>query len=155
MVRTALMAFVLLAAVGTGCTLTPIYGDASRAGATMVSFSYAEPSSRLEQVIYQELSLRFARSEAPGTPELTVSVYKSAGDLGSNVQVTVTAVASVTRDGAVIYSGTRKAAALYVEGAQELANVSARTEAEERAAKSAAESLRLALLAQFAGGITP
>jgi hypothetical protein len=154
------MALVFLALLVPGCSpLTPIYGDASRPRSAQASFRFSEPETRLEQIVYRELSLRFAQSTAPGTPELTVSTTRRARDLGKTsrepfdqTEVTVIATATVMLDGAVVYSATRQAAAIYADSDQILANVSARDDAEERAARAAAESLRLALLASFARG---
>ena len=67
-------------------------------------------------------------------------------------RVTVTATLTVTpRDGGATapMSFTRQASAEYTTSGQVLANTAAATDAQERAARAAAESLRLALLASL------
>jgi hypothetical protein len=66
-------------------------------------------------------------------------------------RVTVTATLSVTpRDGSgAPLSFTRMAIAEYTTSSQVLANTAAATDAQERATRAAAESLRLALLASL------
>ncbi|SFZ85084.1 hypothetical protein SAMN02983003_2374 [Devosia enhydra] len=145
----------LIAPLAACSSLTPVYSD-GQIGARQMSFAYAEPRNRLEQVIYQELGLRLGKTTDPSAPliQVTASVYSRDLTLGSNPapadarEATVTATAKVLDGpgGRELLQVRRNASASYTENAQGLANFSARTEAEERAAKAAAESLRLALL---------
>ncbi|UJW84323.1 hypothetical protein [Devosia sp. SL43] len=139
------------------CSFAPVY-TGPLASQPMLNLAYAKPNSRLEQVVYQELALRFGSSDAATAPLATVSVSSSAADTmlsatanpSKAIEVTVTATLTITaRDGstAPAQSFTRMATASYTRNGQVLADNAAATEAAERAAKAAAESLRLAVLA--------
>jgi len=147
------------AALGA-CSFSPVYSGAL-ASQPMLNLAYAKPTSRLEQVVYQELALRFGSSDAPTAPLASVSVSASSDDIGRSktsnpnaaYRVTVTASLTIThRDGTQgeRLAFTRTASADYTTSGQVLADTAAATEAGERAAKAAAESLRLAVLAALA-----
>lgn len=151
---------VLAAASALGaCSFSPVYGDHGRQmGQSRLELAYAKPNSRLEQVIYQELALRFGTATAENAPLLQVSASSSAARVGESatsnpnesIRVTVTASATITmRDGSATQPIrlTRHASADYTSSNQILAAEAARAEAGERAARSAAESLRLAIFA--------
>jgi hypothetical protein len=154
---------VAATAVIGGCSFSPVYSGAL-AGQTNLNLAYAKPTSRLEQIIYQDLALRLGRSAAETAPLVTVSAAASGGSLGFLTatanpskpnRVTVTATATIAvRDGtkAEPLVLTRRATAEYTTNSQVLADTSAGIEASERAAKAAAESLRLAILAALSGG---
>ncbi len=150
------------AALLGGCSFSPVYSGAL-ADQSSLNLAYAKPTSRLEQIIYQDLALRLGRSEAETAPLVTVSAAASGGGLGfltatanpsKPSRMTVTATATITaRDGSdakplVI---TRRASAEYTTNSQVLADTTASIEAGERAARAAAESLRLAILAALSG----
>jgi hypothetical protein len=147
----------------SACTFSPVYSGAL-ASQPLLNLAYAKPNSRLEQIVYQELSLRLGRSEAETAPLATVSVSSSAGGLGFLTatanpskphRVTVTATVTIARrDGSDVdpISFTRRATAEYTTNNQVLADTTAATEASERAARAAAESLRLAVLAALSRG---
>ncbi|MHA6730982.1 hypothetical protein [Devosia sp. A369] len=155
--RPIAMAGVLLGA-GTmlgACSFTPVYGGTTAAQPAL-SLAYAKPASRLEQIIYQELALRFGSSDAETARLAMVTASASAVAIGLSAtanpykltRVTVTATLNISdRDGTKPLSITRHASADYTTSDQVLANQAAATEAGERAAKAAAESLRLGLLA--------
>jgi LPS-assembly lipoprotein len=153
--RRGLLVLLLATSVASlpGCTMTPVYGDRGLDASSM-ALSYASPQTRLEQVIYQELALSFGADAGPTAPTIRVSTVSSARDLtrtGSPdpqplKEVTVTAVATITSpSGQVLPTITRSATASYRGGPQVLANTIAFDEAAERAAKSVAEALRLAI----------
>lgn len=161
--RFAMLSFSLLALAGApllaACTLTPVYSGRNAESADL-ALAYAAPTSRLDQVIYQELALRFGRSDAATAPLATLSTSARSRAVVNTVtvnpnkayEVTVTATLTITqRDGSATkpVTITRTASAGYTDGAQVLNDQSAYAEASERAAKSAAESLRLALLANL------
>lgn len=145
------------------CSFQPVYSG-TLASQPMLNLAYGKPANRLEQVIYQELALRLGRSEAETAPLATVTTSVSGGALGfltatanpsKPYRVTVTATLTLTRrDGSpaepLVLS--RRASAEYTANSQVLSDVTASTEATERAARAAAESLRLALLAELSGG---
>lgn len=154
-------ALVAVAVPLAGCSFSPVYGGAgAMAGQQRLALNYAEPSTRLEQIIYQELRLRLGSSEAPQAPRATVTVVSVATDptlaetsgilFNDTRRVTVTATLTIVRPGEPRpLTFTRVATADYVSTNQVLAANAAADEAAERAAKAAAESLRLALLADL------
>ena len=164
--RATLLGAALLggAALLSGCSFSPVYGGngsfgrGALADQPLLNFAYAKPNSRLEQVIYQELALRLGESTAQTAPLVQVSVGSIAGDVllavtpdpRKPVEVTIIASMTITaRDGSgkAEVSITRRATASYTRVDQILADNAAASEAQERAAKAAAESLRLAVLA--------
>lgn len=156
----ALAGSLLGAAVALGaCSFSPVYSG-TLASQPMLDLTFAKPTSRLEQVIYQELALRFGSSDAATAPLATVSVASTSGTVGLSVTAnpnklsrsTVTATLTIMRrDGtdAAPITFTRQASAEYTTSGQVLADTAAANEAAERAAKAAAESLRLAMLASL------
>lgn len=158
MIRRTIAAAMLVAMVGSGCSFSPVYSDSSPINAMSLAFTLGKPSSRIEQVIYQDIALRFAVSDAPRTPRLTVSASSSARDvmLSANQgghpdvqRVSITANATATYGGKTIFTATRTASADYTTSGQVLADKAALADAEERAARAVAESLRLTILATF------
>ncbi|MCR6671116.1 LPS assembly lipoprotein LptE [Devosia ginsengisoli] len=152
----ASLALGLATALGA-CSFTPVYSGTA-ANQPLLELAYAKPATRLEQIVYQELALRFGRSENETAPLAQVRVSSSAPAIGYSAtanpnkpyRATVTATLTLTRrDGTTAEPLvlTRQASAEYTTSGQVLADTAARTDADERAAKAAAESLRLALLA--------
>lgn len=158
--RIALAAILLGGATALGaCSFTPVYSGTLASQPTL-DLAYAKPTTRLEQIVYQELALRLGNSESATAPLVMATVAASTATIGKSVtanpnkpyRVTVTVTLTVTpRDGgaAAPMSFTRQASAEYTTSGQVLANTAAATDAQERAAKAAAESLRLALLASL------
>jgi hypothetical protein len=157
--RKGLILLVLSSMLLAGCSgLRPVYGDHGIANARM-EMNFGKPASRLDQIVYQEFALRFGRTDDAGAPRLTVSASAAGRGLTTTsvtkpatqyqVTVTVTAVVS-TADGKTVFSGSRSATAQYVGVGQVLADAEASAEASERAAKEAAEGLRLAILGALA-----
>jgi hypothetical protein len=156
--RTVLAGFMLSIGAALGaCSFSPVYSGAL-AEQPSLNLAYAKPTTRLEQVVYQELSLRLGASTSETAPLATVTTSTSTADMlvtgnlspAIPVEVTVTATLSITaRDGSDTgpRKFTRAAAADYTRSGQIIADTAAAEEAAERAAKSAAESLRLAVLA--------
>lgn len=160
--RAAIVSAALLAvAVTAGCTsFRPVYGSGTLASQPMLNLAYAKPNSRLEQVVYQELSLRFGESSSDTAPLATVqilapsavSALSSTENLRKPMEVSVTAVLTIkSRDGSnePVQMFKRRATANYTRSGQVLSDNAAAAEAAERAAKAAAESLRLAVLAEY------
>lgn len=157
--RRTLLAGLMLGVAATlgACSFTPVYSGAL-ASQPSLNLAYAKPTSRLEQIIYQDLSLRFGSSTSPMASLATVSVASSAADMvvttttnpSKPVSISVTARLTITaRDGSDTEPTVlvRTASAEYTRSGQVLADSAAATEAAERAARGAAESLRLAVLA--------
>ncbi len=142
----------------SACTLTPVYGDHGvTAEATKLSF--AAPRSRLEQVVYQELALRFGTSDAPDTPQVSLTVTSSTRVVAQSVTLdpavpgiaTVTGTITIRRGGRIVLTATRQASQTFTNDGQALANSVAQSDAAERAARGLAESLRLTILGALAG----
>ena len=157
--RLQILSFSAVALVGTpllaACTMTPVYSGRLAENPNL-ELAFAAPTNRLDQVVYQELSLRFGNS--PTAPLAKVQTSASGTTLVDTItanpnktyEVTVTATLTIEQNNdpkAKPLVLTRRATANYQTGAQILNDQSAYTEASERAAKSAAESLRLAILA--------
>lgn len=118
---------------------------------TSIAFDYADPNSREEQIVYQTLALSFPRSES--APHLKIFAaafgaedFKTAGRGSVTTTVSVTATAT-DADGKQLFRINRSADAQYVYNTQKIANESAKSDARDRAARAAAESMRLAILA--------
>lgn len=149
------LVFLIAAAAVSACSFTPVYG--TRQEDMSLAFDIGEPKNRTDQIIYQELVFRLATTQAPNSPSLTVvsstafsSPYLTNGIPGvTNSESKVTATATVRYGGDILFTATRTATAQYQAGPQVLAAEEAKINAEARAAKSVAESLRLAILAQF------
>jgi hypothetical protein len=154
---------LLIAAFGVGaalagCTMAPVHSSAMAQSSP--ALAYGEPSSRLEQVVYQELALRLGESRSPSASLVTVAVSTSGStealsdtvDPNTLRSVTVTAQMTVSpRGGSATEPITlsRTATAQYTTNAQALAAQESRNQAEEQAARAVAESLRLAYLASL------
>lgn len=149
------------AAVLSACSFTPLYGEGSLAGDGKFAFRYADPATELDRIVYQELALSFGTSRALEAPLLSVTTSAggrrvgrtSSGSPLTTNQMIVTATATITPVGALepVLSITRQASAEYTTGAQRLSNIYAQNDARERAAKAAAQSLRLQIAAQLPG----
>lgn len=161
--RLVLIASLVLAPASlAACSFQPVYSG-KLAESPQLQLAYAEPANRLQQIIYQDLAFRLGKTTSPTAP--LVSVVVSAGASAPYLSVTAnpnapyesTATATLTvtpRDGVdneplII---TRTAKAQFTQTSQVLANQAAVTEAQERATRAVAESLRLALLAALAKG---
>jgi hypothetical protein len=150
--RTAgfVVGFAALAALSACTGFTPLYGS----GGPAPALNFPEPGNRAEQLIYQDLALRFSAGTT-NAPTLDVSAKLSSGDLTSDSikhafsqkQATVTAKYQLTSaSGDVLLSGQRSASADYETGAQVLANQQALDDAAERAAHLLADTIRLSVL---------
>ncbi len=160
LLRNAFVALGLLAATAlAGCTgLTPVYGERG-IGTERHPLNYAKPNSRAEQIIYQELALRFGKASDSSSPTVRITSSNAGRKLTrSNVarpseqrEMVVTAqIELIGADGSVILSTSRSAAALYTTDSQALAANEAEREAVERAARELAETVRLTLLGALA-----
>lgn len=138
--------------------LTPVYGERG-IGVERHEFRYAKPVSRLEQIIYQELALRFGRSVDPAAPLVRITTSSALRDLtrtkvsrpSDQREAVVTArIELVDADGNVAFTATRSASALYTADSQALAETEAERDAGERAARELAETIRLTLLGTLA-----
>ena len=151
---------VSLALVSTtlaACSFQPVYSG-KLAENPQLQLAYAEPATRLDQIVYQELAFRLGKTTSPKAPLVSVVVSASSGSpylsitVNPNAPYEATATATLTvtpRDGVdeKAITITRTAKAQFTQTSQVLTNQAAITEAQERATRAVAESLRLALLA--------
>lgn len=160
LLRNAFVALSLLGATAlAGCTgLTPVYGERG-IGAERHPLNYSKPNSRAEQIIYQDLALRFGRASDAASPTVRISTSSSGRKLtrssvvrpSEQREMVVTAqIELIAADGSIILSTSRSAAALYTTDSQGLAASEAEREAIERAARELAETVRLTLLGALA-----
>jgi len=131
------------------CTLSPVYSDRASADGAF-NLAFASPSSRLEQIVYDQLVARFGRSLSPDALLVGVAVSSSAitpgpGSVGLQGVITLT-----NQSGQTVYSGIRTASASYTGSGQSLAGQQAANEAAERAALQLAESIRVTLIGVLA-----
>lgn len=160
------LALILAASlVLAGCSFTPLYGTDS--ASSEYNLAYADPSSQIEQIIYQDLSLRLGRTVSSDAPLVKISASSSSKSIGRSStglptntrELTVTANAKITQTDALnpeivktIYSGTKSASATYTTNGQRLADQEAAKDAQNRAAKAVAQSLRLSIAAALNKG---
>lgn len=138
-----------------GCTgFTPVYDTHGGTTDQKIELAIAPPGNRAEQIIYQDLRLRFANA-AGAAPRLAISTVVTSTALTSQVvttaqvpyQVTVTAAVKLTdAEGKPLYSGSLAQSADYNTGPQVLANNAALDDATKRAAHLLADSIRLTVL---------
>lgn len=154
--RNALIALALCGVGGlAGCTsYAPVYGD-SGTNVAQANFQYAKPVNRLDQIIYQDLTLKMGRSATGVAPLLEITTTTSSRDLTSTdvnrpsqqYEAVVTATIKVTSPaGAVVFNTTRSASAVYTTDGQGLAENEAQRSAEDNAARELAETIRLTLM---------
>lgn len=151
----AILVALTLTAGLTGCTgLMPVYSERGL-GTERVEISYAEPTNRLEQIIYQDLALRLGKSSGD-VPTVRISASQHSVALtngtvsapSSQRQMVVTGRVRVTdAAGEVLFSGTRSQTADYTSGPQTLANQQAEISAARRAALLLADTIRLEIIA--------
>jgi len=88
----------------SACSFTPLYGENSAVG-TSLDLAYADPSSRLDQIIYQDLALRLGQTRSADAPLVSVSTSRSNRRVGrtssdspsTTYEATITATVTVTR----------------------------------------------------------
>lgn len=141
-----------------GCTsFAPVYGDRSGAGAETYRFQFAAPKNRMEQLILNRLGVAFPLVAGPNDPVLTVTavqvgrqgVQSDSFKAQKPIPVRVEATLTIRRGDEVVFEAKRFADTDSETVGQVLAQNMANTGAEENAARSTAESLRLAILAGY------
>jgi hypothetical protein len=152
--RTALIALALVVPLAACTGLRPVY-QYGEADAERMAVQFGSPANRYEQIIYNELKLRFLKG-GDDAPMVTVSASAGGRGLTNNTisspvsqnEMIVSASVTVTSaDGEVLGSATRVATADYTTSPQAFANQEAPDEAARRAARLVADSLRLEIYA--------
>ncbi len=143
--RAVLVAVALAAPLAACSGLAPVYqyGDTD---AQRIAVQFAAPSTRVEQVIYNELKLRFAKG-GPDAPMVRVVATQGGRTVPGVNEVVVTAQLSVVdATGRALKTVSRSAGAAYTSSSQAFANQEAVEDAANRAAKQVADTLRLEIL---------
>jgi LPS-assembly lipoprotein len=153
--RLSLAALVLIVPLAlAGCSgLRPVYGTGGVVQ-DRIALAYDKPSSRLEQIIIQDLALRLGMTEDPDAPTVSITAVAAARTLTrtgtvkamTQHEVAVSASYSVTSNGEIVAQGTRRATASYGTSGQILADDAAYKDAVERAGHEVAETIRLSIL---------
>lgn len=135
----------------SACSFAPLYGSGSSANIDQ-PLAFAEPDSRLEQIIFFQLRDSFKESSDLSAPFIDLNVSESGISIGPN-SVSLKGTLSIYRrdptniDGQKkIYSISRTATATRGTSPQKLADRTASNESAERAARELGESLRISLL---------
>jgi len=159
LLRNGLIVLALSVAGGglAGCTFTPVYGDYG-VSQQRLELAYSRPATRLDQIIIQELSLRLGKSDNPDAPLVTISSSSSNRALTrtgttkptTQYEMTVNISYTLAADGRVVAVGSRSASAAWTSRGQVFADDAASRDAAERAARAAAETVRLSILAALA-----
>ena len=153
------LALAVVPALSACSGFTPVYGT-GQFTTDRVALAMSPPTNRTEQLIYQDLALRFDRTQS-GAPKLSVSTTISNVQVTSDqnvvntprrpFQVTVSAAITLTDpDGKVLFKGTRAQSADYDAGPQILSNNQATNDAASRAAHLLADTIRLTVLGALA-----
>ena len=163
LLRAGLLA-VALAATATlsACSgLRPVYGPTGVIN-EQLAFRYAEPDTRLDQIIIQDLMLRLGKGGGADAPQIRISTATGSRGLTrtdverprAQKEMAVTATYSVVAaDGEILLTGSRKATAQYESVGQVLADEAAAQDAQERAARAVADTIRLSILAGLAAPV--
>lgn len=157
--RSGLIGLVLGAAglALAGCTFAPVYGEHGVAKGRL-EVAYSKPASRMDQIIIQDLAVRLGKSDSPDAPLVSISASSSTRVLThtnttkpvTQYETTVTVAYTVTANDKVVTLGNRSATAAWTTRGQVLADEEARKDAEQRAARAAGETVRLAILGALA-----
>jgi LPS-assembly lipoprotein len=159
--RLAVIVTVAAMALLAGCQVRPLYSE-SGGGQRLTSVGFAQPKSRLEQVIRNNLVFLAAGGAGePAHPEYEVklSAKSSASSIlditsdddtvsitqtpvAGRVEVSVTYTLTRIRDGQVLKSATREVVSQIDVSSQSFAKLRTIRDAENRASREAAEFIR-------------
>jgi hypothetical protein len=149
---------VLLAGLLSACaSFTPVYGDRTPSGISAARFNFAPPDSRLEQLVLNRLKIAFPGPANDADPVLDVALsvrslssgLSTSFDAATPARIRVDATVRVIRGDDVLFEVTRSSDTAYQGGKLTPTAIAASAGAQETAALSVAESLRVALLAGY------
>jgi LPS-assembly lipoprotein len=162
-------AAVLAAALAlAGCNVSPLYGptiEGSPLAADLATISVDAPDSRVEQEIRNKLIFSFNGGAEAGQPSrydlhLTANVSEapvgaSRVNVAPSYSLAVAASYELTDIASqrIVARGVARGVAAYDRSNQAFANTRARLDAEDRAAASAADEIRLRISAALVAGI--
>lgn len=157
----------------SSCTFQPLYnspdGAVGTSNVSLASFSVAEVKDRPAQQVRNHLIFLLSGGITPLNPQKEVrlrvnaiekviavgigndkiGVDRSIGNTASSVEITVSYDVYDFASKTIIARGTRVASAGFDKTSQSFANIRAQRDAENRAAKAAAEQVRLAIASQM------
>lgn len=152
----AALTLVVSAGFLSACQVRPLYSEASGTTQIMKSVAFSEATDRVSQEVRNRLIfLTGGGAGEPVNPEYDVDLVvkaKASGVLidatsdtarAGRVNVTVAYTLKRAKTGEVLKVGTRSATALVDYSAQEFAKIRAIRDAEDRAAREAAEFVRM------------
>lgn len=166
-VRLGIAALVAAAAIGlAGCTIAPVYGTGPTGRSItpeLAAISIETPSGRVEQVVRNTLLFAFTGGGAAASPrynlrlnvstsETLVGVTRVAVSPSYSVDVAIAYELSDLRTRTVLTRGVARGVASYDRSNQGFANERAKREAEDRAAVSGADEIRLRIASDLARG---
>ncbi|MCF4096910.1 hypothetical protein [Maritalea mediterranea] len=146
----------LTAALLAGCTLRPAYQSTDRNA--QFDLSYAEPDSRLEQIIFQKIRFDLGEEQAAAykldlnASASARSLFKAGSQFARNEQemkVTISYQLIQLDSEETVLSGSRFATATYLTSGQLVADKAASQDAEKRAGEAAAKLVEIDLLQFF------
>jgi LPS-assembly lipoprotein len=160
----AILLAALVAAPVSGCGYRPLFGTAAdglSVSAELQSISIPEPSSRVEQLIRNEILSTIApvgtHTSSDYVLEMLPQVFEEAAVVAFNtdeirrtIRVRVSFTLKDARSGKPVYGGKTFSQVSYDRTGTPFANVQARTNAEERAAREVGSDIRTRLAAYFA-----
>ena len=135
---------MLLGLTLASCSVAPVYFNQSGSAQNLI---FAQPNSRLEQIVYSDLIGYFGQSRQSNARLVSIRVSSSPITPGSG-SIGLSGTISVTEPDQLdsLFSGVRTASATYISSNQRLANQQAANEASERAAHALAQTIRVTLL---------
>ncbi|HZP21181.1 MAG TPA: LPS assembly lipoprotein LptE [Bauldia sp.] len=160
--RAGFLGALLSAAMLAGCTVQPVYGPKMGGGAVssaLKAISIDPADGRTAQIVRNRLISDFGAGDANPIYNLHLNVTVSESALGIGLagasptnSVTVAVSYRLTRVGTndIILRDSERASASYERVNQAYTNVRAQLDAEERAAETAAEQVRLRIASALA-----
>lgn len=151
----AIVALGLLLTILAACSFAPVYGDRAQAD-KRYTLRFEEPSSRLQQIVYQDLIKSFGNSNSPQALLVTVNVSGSNLDANQGSQSLDGRLRifrpdpTGVQDPQRLYQTTRTVTVTKASSPQSLANQVNNVEVTEQAAHELAQSLRVTLLSVLA-----
>lgn len=151
------LATILTATLAACTSFAPVYGDRTVPAMESVRFNFAEPDSRLEQIIFNRLKVAFPGQAGPDDPVLDLAVSTSAPaasisnafSVARPANVRVEATLTISRGETILFTATRFTDTAYQPGKLTPVDIASAQGAQETAAKATAESLRAAILGGY------
>ena len=148
----AAASLLAVAALSSSCQVRPLYAESTGVTQKLASVGFSEANSRVAQEVRNQLIFMAGRGAGEATnPQYTVDLSVSSAEQGviylptsdtsaaARFTVTVSFVLKRVSDGKVLKAGNRAATALLDLPTQQFGQIRAARDAEDRAAREAAE----------------